>query len=344
MTRKIGILLIAVIALASCGKQQDSAVSVDAAFDAHALAASADHTTEAHTGKAHLTMSIGMTGPGRSSSTPSPLSLSVTGDGSYDSAAGLSSMTVDLGSALSGLLGRARSDSTLGATASQTMETIRHDQVTYLRTPMLSTIDPALADKWIKVDTNQLAPLGTAKQSTSPLSSFPGMGDPSAFLDYLKGAGGEVTTVGHEQVDGVDTTHVHATLSMKQAHDAAGADRDKLNESLKNMPGGIGASIESLTLPVDAYVDADGYVRRIAIDYDFGDLFKSLGDKPAGPTGSSMPSGLGMTMTLTVDFSDFGMPVTITEPSADQTVSMCDLYAHLPSTSKTRPTIPAGMC
>ena len=41
--------------------------------------------------------------------------------------------------------------------------------------------------------------------------------DPSAFLDFLHGAGGEVTDLGREQIRGVDTTHLHASVKLRDA-------------------------------------------------------------------------------------------------------------------------------
>jgi hypothetical protein len=349
LARTVALVAVAGLAAVSCGKaRQDAVVSVETNLDAHALAASADHTAQAGTGKVHLTMSMGTTTAGATADAGNPLAFTVIGDGAYDTAAGLSSMTVDLGSALSGLLSSLPSGSSgnasemLGALADQKQEIVQHGAVLYLRLPMLSMVDPALADKWIKVDGDQLAAAGGSDpMSTDPLSGASGMGDPSAILDYLKGAGADVATVGHETIGGVDTTHVHATLSMRQALDAAGADRDKVRQSLENMPEGMGASIEDLVLPVDVYVDADNYVRRVAVTYEFGDLPGSSDPTPSR-MGLGMLSGTGMTMTA--DFSDFGQPVTITEPAADQTVGMCDLVGHLPGAMTTQATMPAGMC
>ena len=303
MVRKIGILMIAVVVLASCGKQKEQSLSVDTAFDAHALAAAADHTAGATTGKAHLTVTMGSAAATETSTTSGPLSFSISGDGSFDIASGLASMNLDHG-----------------------VEVIQHGPVVYLRGSMLSKLDPAVGDKWIKLDGSRMGAAGQLG-STGQLAGSSGIGDPSAVLDYLKGAGADVTTVGHEAIDGVDTTHVHATLSMKQALDSAGAGRARVERSLENMPGGVAGSIESLTLPVDVYIDADGYVRRIAVQVDLSGLLEKLGS-----------------LTVTVDYRDLGQPVTITEPTADQTVSVCDLQAHLPGTTKTRPTLPDGVC
>jgi hypothetical protein len=326
LARTVALVAVAGLAAVSCGKAtQDAVVSVETNLDAHALAASADHTAQAGTGKVHLTMSVS-----------GPATFTVDGVGAYDTAAGMSSMTIDLGSALSGILSKlpagrqAVAGDKFGSLTDQKQDMVQHGSIVYLHSPLLSMLDPTLADRWIKVDAEKMvAAAGGSGSAADPLSGM-SSGDPSAILGYLKGAGADVTTVGHEAIDGTDTTHVHATLSMGQALDAAGADRAKLAESLKKMPAGIGDAVESLTLPVDVYVDADGFVRRIAITIDTSTVSGS--------------SGHGMTMTMTVDYSDFGQPVTITEPTADQTVSACDLAAHLPDQMRSGSSMLSGMC
>jgi hypothetical protein len=55
-------------------------------------------------------------------------------------------------------------------------------------------------------------------------------------------------------------------------------------------------------MPADAWIDADGHVRRLRLLLDFG--------KMTGPD-----VGLdGVTMTETVELYDFGKPVTIEVP------------------------------
>ena len=304
MIRKVSVLVVCVLALGAvaCGQQsKDQAVNVDTGLDAHALAASADRTAQAGTAKVHLTMTVdaGSKAKGSMSSLPS-----MSGDGAYDTSSGLSAMTIDLGSSLIGKV-----------------ETVQHGDVSYVRMGALDKVAPSLAGKWLKADGAKTKAL--AGSSSSLLTGTNGVGDPSAILDYLKGAGADITTVGHEEVGGVDTTHVHATVSMQQALDASGADRAKLQQSLDKMTG-AGKAFTSLTLPIDVYVDGDGYVRRVMVDFDLSD-------------------SVGVKMQMTLDYSDFGQPVSITEPAAADTADICDLYATQAARHSTV-TAPAGVC
>ncbi len=308
MARRFSMVLVGVLALAAvaCGHApQDAVVDVDTNFDAHALAASVDHTTQAATAKVHLTMTATSTGSGTAKGFGGG-AVTMTGDGAYDTSTGMSTMTADLGAALSG-----------------TTEVVQHGDVVYMRMPTLSAMIPSLAGKWLKIDGSKFAALA-GRSSAGPLGGSNGVGDPSAILDYLRGAGADVTTVGHEDVGGVDTTHVHATVSVQQALDASGADRDKVERSLDQLPD-MGQSLGSLSFPVDVYVDADGYVRRVALAFD--------------TTGAA-----AMSMTMTLDYSDFGAPVSVTEPAATDTADICDLYAAMPMRPRTGSTLPAGVC
>ena len=301
MIRKVSMLVVCVLALGAvaCGQRsKDEAVNVDTGLDAHALAASADRTAQAGTAKVHLTMTVDA-GSKAMGSMPS-----MSGDGAYDTSSGLSSMTMDLGSSLIGKV-----------------EVVAHGDVSYLRMSALDKVAPSLAGKWLKSDGAKTKAL--AGSSSSLLTGTNGVGDPSAILDYLKGAGADITTVGHEAIGGVDTTHVHATISVQQALDASGADRAKLQQSLDKMTG-AGKAFTSLTLPIDVYVDGDGYVRRVTVDFDLSD-------------------SVGVKMQMTLDYSDFGQPVSITEPAAADTADICDLYSTQAARHSTV-TAPAGVC
>jgi hypothetical protein len=68
--------------------------------------------------------------------------------------------------------------------------------------PLMGALDPAVADKWIVVDLGKLRASGSSDASMTPLQGWDPMGDPSTILEYLKGAGADVTTVGHESSTG----------------------------------------------------------------------------------------------------------------------------------------------
>ena len=87
---------------------------------------------------------------------------------------------------------------------------------------------------------------------------------------------------------------------------------------------GNGEAFTSLTLPIDVYIDGDGYVRRVALDIDMSDA-------------------VGVKMLVTLDYSDFGQPVSITEPAPADTADICDLFTAQAARHSTV-TPPSGLC
>ena len=74
---------------------------------------------------------------------------------------------------------------------------------------------------WIKVDLNAVG-----KQAGIDLSQFTQLGtDPSRMVDWLRTVSGDVTTVGTEKLDGVDTTHYRATVDLSKYPDLVPADQ-----------------------------------------------------------------------------------------------------------------------
>ena len=196
MIRKVSILVVCVLALGTvaCGQQsKDEAVNVDTGLDAHALAASADQTAAASTAKVHMSVTM----DGSSKARPPP---GVRRGRVYDTASGLSAMTMDLGSLVGGKI-----------------EIVQHGDVSYMR--MGARQGRPVAVGQVAEDGRAPRRRRWAARRRACLTGTDGVGDPSAILEYSR-AGADITTVGHEDVGGVDTTHVHATISVQQALDA----------------------------------------------------------------------------------------------------------------------------
>lgn len=332
----MAMVAVVLMATGACGEQHDTAL-VETNVDAHALADAADHTTQASTGKVHVTVTTTSPASAGSGTAGDAGGVTMTSDAAYDRAADLMSMTSVIHSNLSGV--QAPLDSTLGGSLDMHEEVIVHGKVSYLRmqgspsSSVRSKMFSKSGDKWIKTDMS----VGADPTASDDSNSLPGqlnpIGDPSEILAYLKGVGADVTTVGHEAIDGVDTTHVHATVSMQQVIEAAGADAGKVTDSLKELLGGSADALSRATLPVDVFIGNDHYVRRIVITFDMGDAANALGlgspdTDPTHASGDSAASMAGASSTMTLDYRDLGQPVDITEPAAADTISMCDLMAQ----------------
>ena len=147
--------------------------------------------------------------------------------------------------------------------------------------------------KWLKMPN-----LGTAD------GALPGAGqtDPSKFLAYLETVSNGVTTIGHEEIRGVDTTHYHASLDLGKAVDRADVPaslRDELRGLLGAKPGS--------TIPADVWVDGDGLARRVKMQIDESSLFSIADVKTKLPT-----------IAVSMDLYDFGVPVHVEAPPAGE--------------------------
>jgi hypothetical protein len=122
---------------------------------------------------------------------------------------------------------------------------------------------------WVSFDATGFQPAGFSS-------------NPSAMLDVLKGMGSDVTTVGHERVDGVNTTHYRTTIDAKEV-----ADRVPGLASMGDLSG-------LPAIPIEVWIDGKGLPRRMRERFEFA----------------------GATMTMALTFSDFGTAPAVEVPAA----------------------------
>jgi hypothetical protein len=168
-------------------------------------------------------------------------------------------------------------------------------------------VPPELADvEWVKLDLSQLGSGAAATAGAPTLSS-----DASSELETLQGVtDGSVQRVGPAQVRGVATTHYRADVDVDLA--------------LKRLPTAVRDKVRSATrlfafphrLPVEVWIDGSGLVRRYGMNVTINPAHN-----PA--------VNLGMTF----DFYDFGVPVVVLAPPADQVTDYSTLKNLLPSTT-----------
>jgi hypothetical protein len=160
---------------------------------------------------------------------------------------------------------------------------------------------PGAPDGWMKIDASQFGAgagtLGTAS-------------DPSEFLDYLYAVADSVQEVGREEVHGAQTTHYFALLDLTNMPDDDTVPpevRDQLLEEIAS----LGFALPPI--PADIWIDDDGRLRKMQLVMDFSDMlggFGSLG-------GDDMPN---ITMTMSMELSDFGVAVDVQPPPADEII------------------------
>jgi hypothetical protein len=168
--------------------------------------------------------------------------------------------------------------------------------------PALSAQLPSLGGKqWLKFDLMKAAGL----PGLSSLQGSSTMTDPSQMLQYLLAASNGVTNLGHQRVDGVETTHYRARLSLDRlGGNLPAAERSRIERSLSQLQQTTGVS----EVPVDVWIDAHHLVRRIAM---------SLAMRAA--------NGPLMQENATVDISNYGPQPRPTPPPADQVADIGSL-------------------
>ena len=246
----------------------------------------ASATTTADAGTARVTATV--------KSASGPLAKGITSDGGFDFTNRRGRLQIDMSKF--GLSGLGAIDSVADYSSGIVM---------YVKFP------PELSDRlggkpWVKLDLGALmkqagldVDLGSLAQGQS--------NDPTSGLRLLRGAD-SVTTVGTEQVRGTNTTHYRLQVSLDKAIAEAPPDQ---KDALTKL-----ASLYTVrTFPLDVWLDSDGRVRRYVQTIDPATIrlpaaLAARGNPFAGP------------LTLTYEMYDFGAPVDVKIPPADQVTDL----------------------
>ena len=112
---------------------------------------------------------------------------------------------------------------------------------------------------WLKLDASSLAGKGgLGRELPGAGSATTDLDGAGSFLDLLTETGDTVTTVGTEDVRGTSTTHVRTRIQLdKVLAKAPEAKRKRIEKVITQ----LGSKADAITeLPIDAWVDQDGYV------------------------------------------------------------------------------------
>jgi LppX_LprAFG lipoprotein len=166
------------------------------------------------------------------------------------------------------------------------IDTVITGNVLYMRSSVFGQLGLPANKQWVKLDLGQLA-----QQSGVDLSSLANTSPtPASALSYLRGAS-RVREVGREAIDGAETTHYKVTVDLEKAVSRS----DSITqEALRRVIQSSGTK----TLPIDVWVDSQGLVRKV------------LYAQRAGANN----------VRVTMDLHDYGKPVTVKPPPADEVV------------------------
>lgn len=170
--------------------------------------------------------------------------------------------------------------------------------------PLVDLVE--LGDGWGRIDTSEVSPSEVTSAAGAQAS------DPQAFLDMVSRAT-DVHELGTESIDGVEIHGLGATISYEDmaAAQGAGGGAAPTDEQLGGVP--------AMAIPIEAWVDGDDRVRRVALDLDMSEMF-------AGMSGDGVPGELSIGMVM--HFSDYGdatIDVDVPEDTTDITDEFRDL-------------------
>jgi hypothetical protein len=173
-------------------------------------------------------------------------------------------------------------------TAQGSISMVFVDGVLYMKLPQ----ELVPGKPWLKIDPNSESVLAKALGGLN--ESLSKNADPRAALTEFENAG-EITDTKEEELDGKKTTHYTITVDVQKM-----ADNQTDPTQKKAMQDAIGSGMKDF--PVDVWLDEKGLPVRFALQT---------------PT----PDGKGgmTSVKMQVDYTDWGKPVDIVPPPADQT-------------------------
>ncbi|GGV81400.1 hypothetical protein [Streptomyces griseoloalbus] len=191
-----------------------------------------------------------------------------------------------------GILDLAEGDSVMTITAQgKSLEQRVVDEVLYQKTPGRNA--PG-GKPWVRIDLDKVA----AQQGVNNQQ----IGDPAQTASYAKAITDEdVTKVGTEKIDGVNTTHYRVSVDVTKLPGG-----DQMREQL------------GPTLPMQVWLDDEGRLRRQQMDM----TVKVAASASATPDAGAAPQQLKMSSVM--QFSDFGTEVDAEAPPAEQVADMTD--------------------
>jgi hypothetical protein len=184
-----------------------------------------------------------------------------------------------------------------------------------------------LGDRWGRIDLTALD--GASAEEFQTTMAGPGMGDPQAMLDVLADAA-ETEDLGTDEIDGVE---VHGTRFVVSADEVFGGEGASGYVPVEPGEDDSTETAETFAMsflgdvPFEAWVDGDGYVRRLSYEIDMGEALAGIGEiaDEGGP-----PEGFSMVMGSTIDFSDYGDPtIEITFPDEADTVDITPAFERM---------------
>lgn len=192
-------------------------------------------------------------------------------------------------------------DAPAGTPTDTSIDAVMDGTVMYMKMPGLSQELPG-GKPWLRFDLQVAGEelgidLGALMQA--------GGSDPTRTLQYLRGASGEVETVGEEEVRDVDATHYRANLSFEKIVEQAPEDlRAEIEPTVDLLKEWVGSD----AMPVDVWLDREGRMVRQKQSFEY----------VSGPAA-------GSSVSMTMEMYDFGADVDVALPPRSQVTDLSRL-------------------
>ena len=161
-------------------------------------------------------------------------------------------------------------------------------------------------DDWMKVELDSLFDddIGFGGPAAMPFQS------PEDNLRVLEGSAVHAAEAGEETIDGEDTTRYEMIIDLEAAAEDA---NNEVEEAVRTTSERTGLS----ELEIDVWVDEDDLIRRVEYTLDLSEV-----DVEEDVDSGSVEADTQGSVTVTVDYSDFGTNVNIEVPDDEDVVDI----------------------
>ncbi len=178
-----------------------------------------------------------------------------------------------------------------------TIDVVYASSTVYVQIPQLSQIDPGKS--WLAIDVRSLA-------KDQQVSGLPTLGaDPAAALRLLEAQGNKVTPLGASTVDGQSVTGYAIDYNVPAI------ENDLRNAQLPAADQALINDLKVSNATAQVYIDSSDELVRVS---------NALGISVAGHSGAT---------TASVDFTDYGAPVSIKAPPPGEVVRFSQFLQSL---------------
>jgi len=180
------------------------------------------------------------------------------------------------------------------------IDEVMQNFVVYMRSPLFERGLPS-GKSWMKLDlrkSSQQFGIDPSQMST----------DPTKALDQLRAVSGRVERVGRESVRGVSTTHYRARADLRRYPNLVPPERrDAARKGVEKLIQLTGTS----GFPEDVWIDSRKHIRRFALEFQM--------------RVPNLPGDAKISMKMQQELYDFGVPVRVEVPPADETFDATEL-------------------